>query len=1578
MTPNVLSGPLNLRKGVLGVLIAALCFALVFIGARPTLADNNPNIVVNNATLVKTDATGSGAVDDQLYEWNVAKLAFDWNASNVAPITSGMSFSIILPDAFDIREIGRQDAMVVPAPNGVSHNVGTCVSEQKQMVCTFNETAAQLYDSGFRAFQGNATVLLTAIAATTTSTVPFNLNGVVTQVRLPGGQPIRPEPYVGWEFEKWAEQLTQGARTGQWSIVWGTDYLAHSIPSGTFIADGHTRSTLTIKDALGPGQTYDASRPWDATLILGKSAASPAQWIVLRGINNVYNSPGENWSLQMTPSADGTNVDIIITGAFPPSTNMVVRVPVKFDTPVRPGIIYSNTASVVGIDQQITRTTFYTEAVTITVRMERGFGTFNVAKLVDGNGASLLQDGTTFDLGVVFTLPQHFTQFTPQWTPPAGFAMDTDGVTGRGVMKISPGKTAYFDPIVTLPVGTRVAVTEDPTTVSPAPSGTVQWGTPEIDKVNFTIGDQQVTTVNIKNTATKVAAVSIGDYVWEDVNDDGVQDASDRPIKDVTLTVSRSDGNTVNNADGTPRQDTTETTNDQGNYLFSGLQILPQGVDYVVTVTPPAGMRPAKETAGADTATDSSAVAGHATASPLLTDGAQDLTLDFGYVRHAPSIQVEKYSDALATGDADTADDAVELKVDESKTVTFEVTNNGNEDLRELTFRDDTGDGPSLTNLRCTLGSTVVTAANGVVTFDPNTVLPVGQSYTCTATLPGMPANKSHADQATVTGKGVGSGTVVTDDDPWHSRTPGSVTVGDYVWEDVNRDGIQDGTDRPIEGVVLTLTNSAGAQVTDVRGNLVGPATTDATGRYLFENLPTFGPDDHYKVTVTAPAGFVATQDGQGTTATDSSAQAGFATTTGLVTHGEKDLTLDFGYVRAQVAVGDYVWEDVNDDGLQDATDRPIKDVTLTISRTDGATVKNADGTNATTTTTTGTDGKYLFAGLEVLPAGTHYVVTVTAPAGFIPAKENAGADAAKDSSAQAGRAESKDLIANGDEDLTLDFGYIKAAPSILVEKYSDTLAVGDADTADAAVQLKVEESKTVTFDVTNNGNESLKELTFSDATTTGPTLADLKCTLKGNEVTATNGVVTFDAATVLAVGESYTCTATLQGMAANTVHADTVTVGGKGVASGKPVTDDDPWHAKTPGSVTVGDYVWEDLDRDGVQDDGEPGIKGVTLRIVGPGGQPVTDVKGNAVGPVSTDDDGKYVFAHLPILGAGESYTVSVVAPQGFIPTTDTQGGDTAKDSSAEAGTVASTGLNQHGDEDLTLDFGYVRPRVSVGDYVWEDRDRDGVQDDDEPGIKGVTLTIVGPNDQEVRDIAGQLVGPTTTDANGKYTFANLPVLPAGQHYTVNVTAPEGFIATTDAQGGDTAKDSSAQAGKAESTDLTTDGGEDPTLDFGYIRPKVKVGDYVWEDTNKNGRQDPGEPGIKDVTLSITDVDGNLIKDVDGNPVNPVKTDGNGYYEFPNLVPGKYKVTVTPPAGYDATTPKQGDAAGDSSSGFEVSRDLTNDGDEDLTLDFGYVKKAPSKVAKTGTDGVTIAGFGIVLLLAGGATIAIRRRLSA
>ncbi|KJK32916.1 hypothetical protein UK23_48090, partial [Lentzea aerocolonigenes] len=87
--------------------------------------------------------------------------------------------------------------------------------------------------------------------------------------------------------------------------------------------------------------------------------------------------------------------------------------------------------------------------------------------------------------------------------------------------------------------------------------------------------------------------------------------------------------------------------------------------------------------------------------------------------------------------------------------------------------------------------------------------------------------------------------------------------------------------------------------------------------------------------------------------------------------------------------------------------------------------------------------------------------------------------------------------------------------------------------------------------------------------------------------------------------------------------------------------------------------------------------------------------------------------------------------------------GGDDAKDSDADpaTGCVAETTLGVGHRVDLTLDMGLVSPPNKLGDYVWQDDNKNGVQDDGEPGVPNVPVKLS----------TGQT---TTTGPDGKYSF--------------------------------------------------------------------------------------------------------------------------------------------------------------------------------------------------------------------------------
>ncbi|HDC3480986.1 TPA: fibrinogen-binding adhesin SdrG C-terminal domain-containing protein, partial [Staphylococcus aureus] len=106
----------------------------------------------------------------------------------------------------------------------------------------------------------------------------------------------------------------------------------------------------------------------------------------------------------------------------------------------------------------------------------------------------------------------------------------------------------------------------------------------------------------------------------------------------------------------------------------------------------------------------------------------------------------------------------------------------------------------------------------------------------------------------------------------------------------------------------------------------------------------------------------------------------------------------------------------------------------------------------------------------------------------------------------------------------------------------------------------------------------------------------------------------------------------------------------------------------------------------------------------------------------------------------------------------------------------------------------------------------------------------------------------------------------------------------------------------------------------------KYNLGDYVWEDTNKDGKQDANEKGIKGVKVTLQNEKGEVI--------GTTETDENGKYRFDNLDSGKYKVIFEKPAGLIQTSTNTTEDDKDADGG-EV--DVTITDHDDFTLDNGY-----------------------------------------
>ena len=341
----------------------------------------------------------------------------------------------------------------------------------------------------------------------------------------------------------------------------------------------------------------------------------------------------------------------------------------------------------------------------------------------------------------------------------------------------------------------------------------------------------------------------------------------------------------------------------------------------------------------------------------------------------------------------------------------------------------------------------------------------------------------------------------------------------------------------------------------------------------------------------------------------------------------------------------------------------------------------------------------------------------------------------------------------------------------------------------------------------------------------------------------------------------------------------------------------------------SIGDFVWHDLNHNGIQDPGEPGINGVSLTLGQGGGTLATTTTGpHPIGGAP----GYYQFGNV----CAGTYEVDVdesTVPSGFTATLQDVGDDTT-DNDSSGGPVIVT-LPFDGASDQTIDFGFHTPCTgTIGDFVWNDLNQNGIQDPGEPGIPGVQLQLT-PGNQTA-----------TTDATGFYQFTGLC---AGTYEVAVVTPPPGMLASPTLQGGDTTVDSNTNP---TVTTLVGDNDSDPTLDFGYYAPCTgAIGDFVWNDLDRDGVQDPGEPGIQGVKV--------ILKDGMGNPITHTITDMNGYYLFDGLCGGDYHVEIDLASVPPGLSPSPvGTTTPDKDSNPNPTLVTLPNNSTDLTMDFGFM----------------------------------------
>ncbi|WPD23018.1 MAG: SdrD B-like domain-containing protein [Candidatus Electrothrix scaldis] len=620
------------------------------------------------------------------------------------------------------------------------------------------------------------------------------------------------------------------------------------------------------------------------------------------------------------------------------------------------------------------------------------------------------------------------------------------------------------------------------------------------------------------------------------------------------------------------------------------------------------------------------------------------------------------------------------------------------------------------------------------------------------------------------------------------------------------------------------------------------------------------------------------------------------------------DVTVD---LNATASIGDLIWFD-DGDGIFQAGEPGIPGVTMYL-----CSATPCDSGNADQTVVTDSSGNYQFDYLD----GTYYVAvdTTTLPAGF---------NATPIAVPPGGSGNQSDaVVVSGDTDnMDQNWGFTSTAGTITGSVWQDF----DGDT-----------------------NRDDNDTPFANWTVT---LYNSDGTVAATTTTNADGTYSFGG---LLNGDYYTTVTPLAGYT-QTYDYDSILNNNSGTLTinGNTFISDVDFAYQT-GDNSIGDTLYVDLNGDGIEQIGEPGIPNITVYLYEDSGSVpgVLDPGDVLLGSQVTDSNGQYLFENLP---TGD-YLIVPDENDADLPSVQ-QTGDPDESGVCTICNGMTAVTVSNGQDVDTADFGYEPDGGKIGDSIYWDVNGDGTQGTNEPGIEGVEVYLCTEpvNSVPCDPTDPEYVGTATTDADGKYLFYGLP----DDDYTVSVGSIPGSPAqTADPDNNGLVCTDPLAYTCDNSQNVAINGNSYMGADFGY-KPPLFIGDQLFIDTNGNaddvGGMDANDLPLANVTVQLFDDNNNFVAETE--------TDENGnYYFVDGLSSGNYTVIVDTndedwPADVGTTATYNGPADTDGISNNN-SISLTLGADPVTDADFGYQYDGTNTLSGTicldGTDGNGICGSG-------------------